>query len=46
MFQVNGHDVRQATHQEAVAALVSASTEAVLEVRRDPQPSGLKVSNY
>ncbi len=43
LLTVNGRDVRRATHQEAVMALISPTFEIVLEVQHDPPPPGLKV---
>ena len=42
LSQVNGKDVRKATHQEAVMALIAPTFEIVLEVRHDPPPPGLQ----
>ncbi len=42
---MNHFDVSQATHLEAVNALLQATNEVVLLVRHEPQPSGLKVCN-
>nr|XP_020850439.1 protein scribble homolog isoform X19 [Phascolarctos cinereus] len=42
ILAVNGQDVRGATHQEAVNALLSPSPELCLLVRRDPPPPGMK----
>ena len=42
---VNGKDIRRATHQEAVMALIAPTHEIVLHVRHDPQPEGLQVRN-
>ncbi|XP_024596793.1 LOW QUALITY PROTEIN: protein scribble homolog [Neophocaena asiaeorientalis asiaeorientalis] len=39
---VNGQDVRDATHQEAVSALLRPCLELVLLVRRDPPPPGMR----
>ena len=43
--QVNNKDIRQATHQEAVMALIAPTFEIILEVRHDPMPNGLQVSH-
>ena len=43
ILQVNHRDVSQATHNEAVQALLQATNEVILRVRHDPQPVGLKV---
>ncbi|XP_043834770.1 protein scribble homolog isoform X18 [Dromiciops gliroides] len=42
ILAVNGQDVRMATHQEAVNALLSPAPELCLLVRRDPPPPGMK----
>ena len=42
--QVNGRDMRQVSHQDAVKALISSNNEVVIEVSHDPQPPGLEVS--
>jgi hypothetical protein len=42
-LKVNNHDITQATHTEAVQALLQATSEVVLLVRHEPQPAGLKV---
>ena len=41
--RVNGKDIRTATHQEAVMALIAPTQEIVLDIRHDPQPPGLQV---
>ena len=41
---MNHRDVSQATHLEAVDALLQPTSEVVLLVRHDPQPFGLKVN--
>ena len=43
-LQVNGKDVRKASHQEAVTALIAPTLEIVLLIRHDPQPPGLQVT--
>ena len=43
LLQVNNKDVSQATHQDAVMALIAPTYEIILEIRHDPQPPGLKV---
>ena len=40
---VNGKDLKDATHQDAVMALVSPTYELNLRVRHDPPPPGLQV---
>uniref|UniRef100_G1QNR7 Protein scribble homolog n=1 Tax=Nomascus leucogenys TaxID=61853 RepID=G1QNR7_NOMLE len=42
ILAVNGQDVRDATHQEAVSALLRPCLELSLLVRRDPAPPGLR----
>ncbi|XP_037362850.1 protein scribble homolog [Talpa occidentalis] len=42
ILAVNGQDVREATHQDAVSALLRPCSELVLLVRRDPPPPGLR----
>ncbi|KAG8515379.1 Protein scribble, partial [Galemys pyrenaicus] len=42
ILAVNGQDVREATHQDAVSALLRPCPELVLLVRRDPPPPGLR----
>ncbi|XP_056678818.1 protein scribble homolog isoform X31 [Monodelphis domestica] len=42
ILAVNGQDVRGATHQEAVNALLSPTPELCLLIRRDPPPPGMK----
>ncbi|XP_049621510.1 protein scribble homolog isoform X2 [Suncus etruscus] len=42
ILAVNGQDIRGATHQEAVSALLRPCLELVLLVRRDPPPPGMR----
>nr|CAH8832207.1 unnamed protein product [Trichobilharzia regenti] len=42
VLKVNGVDLRHATHDEAVQALIQPAKELQLEVRRDPPPPGLR----
>ncbi|KAA3673033.1 protein scribble, partial [Paragonimus westermani] len=42
ILRVNDIDLRHATHDEAVRALIQTTKELKLEVRRDPTPSGLR----
>ncbi|CAF1460887.1 unnamed protein product, partial [Rotaria magnacalcarata] len=42
ILEVNNRVVSQATHLEAVQALLQPSNEVILVVRHEPQPSGLK----
>uniref|UniRef100_A0A8C5KX08 Protein scribble homolog n=1 Tax=Jaculus jaculus TaxID=51337 RepID=A0A8C5KX08_JACJA len=42
ILAVNGQDVREATHQEAVSALLRPCLELSLLVRRDPPPPGMR----
>lgn len=44
ILQVNDINLRNATHDEAVEALIQPVKELRLEVRHDPTPSGLRVS--
>ncbi|NXD29948.1 SCRIB protein, partial [Spelaeornis formosus] len=42
ILEVNGTDLRHATHQEAVNALLCSSPELSMLVRRDPPPPGMQ----
>ncbi|XP_036376992.1 protein scribble homolog isoform X2 [Megalops cyprinoides] len=42
ILEVNGIDLRHATHQEAVRALLSNKQEIRMLVRRDPAPTGMQ----
>ncbi|KAM7069793.1 protein scribble homolog isoform 4-T4 [Acridotheres tristis] len=42
ILEVNGTDLRHATHQEAVNALLANGHELTLLVRRDPPPPGMQ----
>ncbi|XP_066056832.1 protein scribble homolog isoform X8 [Chamaea fasciata] len=42
ILEVNGIDLRHATHQEAVNALLSNAQELTMVVRRDPPPPGMQ----
>ncbi|XP_074997028.1 protein scribble homolog isoform X32 [Calonectris borealis] len=42
ILEVNGIDLRHATHQEAVNALLSNTQELTMLVRRDPPPPGMQ----
>ncbi|XP_035375694.1 protein scribble homolog isoform X23 [Electrophorus electricus] len=42
ILEVNGIDLRHATHQEAVKALLSNKQEICMLVRRDPSPPGMQ----
>ncbi|NXH17782.1 SCRIB protein, partial [Bucco capensis] len=42
ILEVNSIDLRHATHQEAVSALLSNSQELTMLVRRDPAPPGMQ----
>ncbi|XP_074919455.1 protein scribble homolog isoform X28 [Chelonoidis abingdonii] len=42
ILEVNTIDLRHATHQEAVNALLSSTQELSMLVRRDPPPSGMQ----
>lgn len=43
ILEVNTIDLRHATHQEAVRALLSNKQEIRMLVRRDPSPPGMQV---
>lgn len=43
ILEVNTIDLRHATHQEAVRALLSNKHEIRMLVRRDPSPPGMQV---
>ena len=43
ILAVNGVTMGNATHQDAVLALINSPNELSLEVRHDPPPVGLKV---
>uniref|UniRef100_A0A803SWY6 PDZ domain-containing protein n=1 Tax=Anolis carolinensis TaxID=28377 RepID=A0A803SWY6_ANOCA len=43
ILEVNGVDLRHATHQEAVSALLSSAQELQMVVRRDPPPPGMEI---
>nr|XP_009937686.1 PREDICTED: protein scribble homolog [Opisthocomus hoazin] len=45
ILEVNSIDLRHATHQEAVNALLSNTQELTMLVRRDPPPPGMQVSS-
>lgn len=45
ILEVNGIDLRHATHQEAVNALLSNAQELTMVVRRDPPPPGMQVGS-
>ncbi|NWI98348.1 SCRIB protein, partial [Crypturellus undulatus] len=42
ILEVNGTDLRHATHQEAVTALLASAQELTVLVRRDPPPPGMQ----
>lgn len=44
ILKVNGTDVTQATHQEAVMELLRPGDKITLSVRHDPLPEGFQVS--
>lgn len=46
ILEVNAIDLRHATHQEAVRALLSNKQEIRMLVRRDPSPPGMEVLSY
>ena len=41
---MNDVDVRHSTHHDAVVAIISAPLSVIIDVRHDPQPSGLQVA--
>ena len=43
LLQVNGEDLRAATHEKAILCLTQSTSELQLVVRHDPQPDGLQV---
>lgn len=43
ILEVNSIDLRHATHQEAVRALLANKQEIHMLVRRDPPPPGMQV---
>lgn len=43
ILEVNAIDLRHATHQEAVRALLANKQEIRMLVRRDPSPPGMQV---
>lgn len=43
ILEVNSIDLRHATHQEAVRALLANKQEIRMLVRRDPSPPGMQV---
>lgn len=45
IIKVNGTDVTQATHQEAVMELLRPGDQITLSVRHDPLPEGFQVSS-
>lgn len=45
IMKANGVNLANATHQEAVMALLNAPNEFIMEVRHDPPPKGLKVNH-
>lgn len=45
ILKVNGTDVTQATHQEAVMELLRPGDSITLTIRHDPLPDGYQVSS-
>lgn len=45
ILKVNGCDVTQATHQEAVMELLRPTDSITLTIRHDPLPDGYQVGN-
>lgn len=46
ILKVNGTDVTQATHEEAVMELLRPGDTITLTVRHDPLPEGYQVFTY
>lgn len=46
ILKVNGADVTQATHQEAVMELLRPGDVITLTIRHDPLPEGYQVSRF
>lgn len=46
ILKVNGTDVTQATHQEAVMELLRPGDSITLTVRHDPLPEGYQVIDF
>lgn len=46
ILKVNGSDVTQATHQEAVMELLRPIESITLTIRHDPLPDGYKVCHF
>lgn len=44
ILSVNGVDIKNASHQEAVLALLTKTDRMKLKVQHDPLPAGFKVS--
>ena len=44
ILSVNGVDIKNASHQEAVLALLTKTDRMKLKVQHDPLPQGFKVS--
>ena len=44
ILEVNDKDIRDATHETAVMALLSKADEMKLKVQHDPLPSGFQVN--
>lgn len=43
ILSVNGQDIREATHETAVMALLSKTDQMKLRIQHDPLPSGFQV---
>lgn len=44
ILAVNGEDVTQSSHQDAVMALLKPGDEITLKIQHDPLPDGFQVS--
>ena len=45
ILSVNGQDIRSASHEKAVMALISKADQMKIQVQHDPLPKGFQV-NY
>ena len=43
ILAVNNRDLTNATHEQAVKALIEPTYQILLKIRHDPQPPGLRV---
>ena len=46
ILSVNGQDIRSASHQEAVMALLAKADQMKMTVQHDPLPPGFKVNIF